>query len=92
MKNQYSTQQLNQNLPEVLKKISQGNPIEITQSGEPFAVILSSSEYQRLTALKSGFWESLQDFRSSNNLEELENKTDVFADVRDPSIGREVNF
>ena len=70
MKNQYSTQQLNQNLPEVLKQISQGNPIEITQSGEPFAVILSLSEYQRLTALKSSFWESLQDFRSSNNLEE----------------------
>lgn len=92
MKNQYSTQQLNQNLPEVLKKISQGNPIEITQSGEPFAVILSSSEYQRLTALKSSFWESLQDFRSSNNFEELETKTDVFTDVRDPSIGREVNF
>ena len=77
MKNQYSTQQLNQNLPEVLKQISQGNPIEITQSGEPFAVILSSSEYQRLTARishsaepssahssKSSFWKSLQDFAS----------------------------
>ena len=37
-------------------------------------------------------WESLQDFRSSNNLEELETETDVFADVRDRSIGREVNF
>lgn len=92
MKNQYSTQQLNQNLPEVLKQISQGNPIEITHSGEPFAVILSSSEYQRLTAQKSSFWESLQDFRDSNNLEELETETDVFADVRDRSIGREVNF
>ena len=124
MKNQYSTQQLNQNLPEVLKQISQGNLIEITQSGEPFAVILSSSEYQRLTARtsagltphrhaehgdepkalraelgsapvsssKSSFWKSLQDFRSSNNLEELETETDVFADVRDRSSGREVNF
>ena len=92
MKNQYSTQQLNQNLPEVLEQISQGNPIEITQSGEPFAVILSASEYERLTALKSSFWESLQDFRSSNNLEEIETETDVFADVRDRSPGREVNF
>jgi len=92
MKNQYSTQQLNQNLPEVLKQISQGNPIEITQSGKPFAVILSSSEYQRLTAPKSSFWQSLQDFRSTNDLEELEIEEDVFADVRDRSSGREVNF
>ena len=56
MKEQYSTQQLNQNLPEVLEQISQGNPIEITQAEEPFAVILSALEYKRLTASKSTFW------------------------------------
>ena len=92
MKEQYSTQQLNQNLPEVLEQISQGNSIEITQAGEPFAVILSASEYQRLTASKSTFWSSLQEFYSHNDLEELETETDVFADVRDRSSGREVNF
>lgn len=92
MKNQYSTQQLNQNLPEVLEQISQGNPIEITQAGEPFAVILSASEYQRLTAPKSTFWSSLQEFYSHNDLEELEAEADVFADVRDRSPGREVSF
>jgi prevent-host-death family protein len=43
MKEQYSTQQLNQNLPEVLKQIAQGNSIEITQEGKPFAYILSAS-------------------------------------------------
>ena len=92
MKNQYSTQQLNQNLPEVLEQISLGHPIEITQEGEPFAVILSSSEYQRLTATKSSFWHSLQEFYSNNDLEELETEPDIFADVRDRSSGREVNF
>ena len=92
MKNKYSTQQLNQNLAEVLKQISQGDLIEITQEGEPFAVILSSSEYQRLTATKSSFWQSLQEFYSTNDLEELEIEPDVFAKVRDRSLGREVNF
>jgi prevent-host-death family protein len=92
MKSKYSTQQLNQHLPEVLKQIQQGDSIEITQEGEPFAVILSSSEYQRLTASKSSFWQSLQEFRDSNDLEELEMEADVFADVRDRSPGREVNF
>ncbi|MEM7556235.1 MAG: type II toxin-antitoxin system prevent-host-death family antitoxin [Cyanobacteria bacterium P01_A01_bin.84] len=85
MKSQYSTQQLNQNLPEVLKQIQQGNAIEITQDGEPFAVILSSLEYERLISPKSSFWESLQNFRSSQDLEELETETDAFADVRDRS-------
>ncbi|MEM7757067.1 MAG: type II toxin-antitoxin system prevent-host-death family antitoxin [Cyanobacteria bacterium P01_A01_bin.40] len=56
MKEQYSTQQLNQNLPEVLEQISQGNSVEITQAGELVAVILSASEYQRLTVSKSTFW------------------------------------
>lgn len=92
MKNKYSTQRLNQNLPEVLKQIQQGNLIEITQAGKPFAFILSSSEYQRLTATKSNFWESLQDFRASHDLAELEIAADVFDDVRDRSPGREVNF
>ena len=92
MKEQYSTQQLNQHLPEVLEQISQGNSIEITQAGEPFAVILSASEYQRLTASKSTFWTSLQEFYDHNDLEDLETEADVFADVRDRSPGREVNF
>ena len=92
MKNQYSTQQLNQNLPEVLKQISQGNPIEITKEGKLFAVILSSSEYQRLTAKNSSFWQSLQEFYSTNDLEELETEPDIFASLRDRSAGREVNF
>ncbi len=92
MKEQYSTQQLNQNLLEVLERISQGNSIEITQAGEPVAVILSASEYQRLTASKSTFWTSLQEFYSHNDLEDLETEADVFANVRDRSSGREVNF
>jgi prevent-host-death family protein len=92
MKEQYSTQQLNSHLPEVLKQIEQGNSIEITQEGKPFAVILSASEYQSLTASQSGFWQSLQDFRAKHDLEELEMEADVFADVRDRSPGREVKF
>jgi hypothetical protein len=36
----------------------------------------------------SSFWQSLQDFRTSNNLEELEIEADVFADVRDKTPGR----
>lgn len=92
MKNQYTTQQLNQNLREVLKQIQQGNSIEITQEGELFAVILSSSEYQRLIATKSSFWESLQDFRAKHDLEELEIEANVFNYFRDRSSGREVNF
>ena len=92
MKEQYSTQQLNQNLPKVPEQISQGNSVEITQAGEPFAVILSASEYQRLTASKSTFWTSLQEFYDHNDLSDLETEADVLADVRDRSPGREVSF
>jgi len=92
MKNRYSTQQLNQNLSEVLKQVKQGEPVEITQEGEPFVVILSATEYQRLTAPKSHFWQSIQHIRFSNDLEELGIESEVFAEVRDKTPGREVNF
>lgn len=92
MQEQYSTQQLSSHLPEVLKQIEEGNSVEITQEGKTFAVMLSASEYRRLTATKSSFWQSVQDFRASHDLEELEMESDVFADVRDRSPGREVNF
>ncbi|MGB5632977.1 MAG: hypothetical protein WBM44_23980 [Waterburya sp.] len=38
---------------------------------------------------KSSFWRSLQDFRTSNDLEELEIEADIFANVRDKTPGRE---
>lgn len=92
MQEQYSTQQLNSHLPEVFEQIERSDSIEITQAGEPFAVILSASEYQRLTDSKSTFWSSLQEFYSNNDQEEIETEADVFANVRDRSPGREVNF
>ena len=36
----------------------------------------------------SSSWQSLQDFRTSNNLEELEMESDVFTNVRDKTPGR----
>ena len=36
----------------------------------------------------SSFWQSLQDFRASHNLEELEIEANIFADVRDRTPGR----
>ena len=92
MEEQYSIQQLNSHLPEVLKQIEQGNSIEITQKGKSFACILSASEYQRLTASKPSLYRSLQDFRAKHDLEELEKEADLFTDVRDRSLGRKVNF
>lgn len=65
MKEQYSTQQLNQNLPEVLEQISQGNSIEITQAGEPFAVILSASEYE---GFKQTFMFKILGFNRTHNV------------------------
>jgi prevent-host-death family protein len=92
MSNRYSTQQLYQHLTEVISQIQQGKAIEITQEGETVAVILSVAEYQRLTAPKSSFWQSLQQFRQQTNIEELGIESDVFAGVRDITPGREVNF
>jgi len=64
--------------------------IELTRRGEPVAVLLAVREYERLQTGKGRFWESYQEFRKLVDLEELDIEPEVFAGIRDPSLGREV--
>ncbi|MDK3157814.1 type II toxin-antitoxin system prevent-host-death family antitoxin [Kamptonema cortianum] len=88
---QYSIEQVQNNLKEIVHAVEQGTPVEIVQSGKRVAVLLSPNQYDRLNYSTSGFWESLQAFRQQVNLAEL-NLDEIFEGVRDVSPGREVNL
>ncbi|MDI9635360.1 type II toxin-antitoxin system Phd/YefM family antitoxin [Geitlerinema splendidum] len=88
---QYSIEQVQNNLREIVHAVEQGTPVEIVQSGKRVAVLLSPNQYDRLHSSTSGFWESLQAFRQQVNLAEL-NLDEIFEGVRDVSPGREVNL
>lgn len=93
MSQQYSLEQIPLNLDRILQAVEQGEPIQIIWQGKQIAVMLSASEYERLLNKKTGFWESIEQFRQENDVETADiNPDEVFADVRDKSPGREIIF
>jgi antitoxin (DNA-binding transcriptional repressor) of toxin-antitoxin stability system len=73
--------------------VEKGKPIEITRRGKPVAVVISQSEYQRLTSQQEGFGKTLREFRQKYRIDTLNIDPDeVFSTVRDRTMGREVSF
>jgi len=76
-------------LEDVLREVEAGNRAELTRSGEPIAVILSSREYHQLASSHHTFREALDRFLTSGAepIEPLEDS--VLEGLRDPGTGRE---
>ncbi|MBF2017346.1 MAG: type II toxin-antitoxin system prevent-host-death family antitoxin [Rivularia sp. T60_A2020_040] len=93
MSQQYSIEEIPINLDKIIQGVEQGEQIEIIQQGKQIAVIISTTEYENLLNQKPSFWESVERFRKEYNIEAAEIDPDqIFAVVRDKSVGREVIF
>ena len=92
MPSQYSIEQAQSQLSDIMAEVEQGNSVEILRAGERVAVLVSSQNYERLTAAKPDFWDALVAFRSSFNIEEDGLEPNEFDGLRDPSSGREVDL
>ena len=65
--------------------------MEITRQGKRVAILLSVEEYEQLKTKKRGFGTALEEFRQKYNVAEADIDPDeIFRDVRDRSLGREV--
>lgn len=65
-------------------------PVVISRRGQPAAVLMSWTQYQRLAAEHGGFAARLQRWRAEHVGAEEED--DPFAGVRDASTGRDVDW
>ena len=92
MTKQYSVADARNNLPGIVHEVETGCAIEITRRGRPVAVLVSVTEYERLTAPKGTFWDAVQAWRKTVDWDEMGNLADVFKDVRDPSPGRDFQW
>lgn len=90
MERGYSIAEARNHLAALIHEVEAGSPVRITRRGRPVAVLLSESQYQRLTRVGQGFWDALEAFRASTPPEDLEGTADAFEDVRDRSLGRDV--
>jgi antitoxin Phd len=78
-------------LPALVRSAEEGHPVELTRRGKLVAVLVSSQEYEKLTSGRPDLWAGIQKFRSEHDLSDLHIE-EVYADVRDPSPGREIEW
>jgi len=92
MLKRYSIAEARHNLAAIVHEAERAPAIELTRRGEPVAVLLSITEYRRLAAKPSNFWDAYLVFRNSVDLAQLQIEPDVFEGIRDRSPGREVSW
>ncbi len=89
----YSVAEARNRFAEIVHDLGKTASVEVTRRGKPVAVLISIEEYERLCSRRPDFWEAYQAFRKEFDLDNLNMDPDeIFADVRDKSPGREVNW
>lgn len=86
----YSIAQARDKFATIVHDVEKFAPVEVTRRGKPIAFIVSAAEYARLQHGRQDFWDAVLEFRQSVDWEAHDND-DVFADVRDRTIGSEAN-
>ncbi len=86
IKQDYAISQVPKNWPDILTIIEAGYPVKLMQGNQTIATLVPNNKIQK----KQNFWQALQIFRQQFSAKDLEFDEDIFNDVRDRSIGREV--
>jgi len=91
MPKQVSIAEARDNLTAIVRGVERGQPVELTRRGKPVAVLISNLEYKKLASGARDLWDAIQTFRDTHDLTDLR-VDEIYADVRDPSPGREVDL
>ena len=89
----YSIAEARNQFAALIRQVEEGETaVHITRRGEPVAVILSQKEYEALAARppQKDFWTAYLEWREKWDVDNWEDEDDPFANLRDPSPGREV--
>ncbi len=88
MPKQYSIAEARNALPALVHSVEDGGSVELTRRGRPVAVLVSISDFDRLTSKPPDLWSAIERFRAETDLEELDVEQ-ILEGVRDASPGRE---
>ena len=93
MVKKYSIAEARDNFTSVVHEAERGTQVELTRRGRPVAVLIGAEDFERLSRAAPSFSEAYEKFRREFDLEALDvNPDEIFADVRDPSPGRDFNW
>jgi prevent-host-death family protein len=91
MPREFSIAEARNQLPALVHQVENGPPVRLTRRGKPVAVLVSLREYERLGPRRADLWEAIEAFRRETDLGDID-VDEIFAGVRDPSPGREVEL
>lgn len=91
MPREFSIAEARNQLPALVHQVEKGPPVRLTRRGKPVAVLVSLREYERLGPRRADLWEAIEAFRRETDLGDID-VDEIFAGVRDPSPGREVEL
>jgi antitoxin (DNA-binding transcriptional repressor) of toxin-antitoxin stability system len=80
--------QLRENLDHYLQLVEQGTPVEIFRDNQPIATLQPVPE----PAPSPSFWQAILTYRQIFNIAETGVDDDHWANLRDPSPGRDVDL
>ncbi len=78
-------------LPALVHEAEEGVPVELTRRGKPVAVLISVTEYARLTSGRADFSAALARFRARHAVGELD-LGEVLEGTRDGAPGRDFRW
>lgn len=88
----YSIAEARNRFAEIVHSLRRGRWVEVTRRGRPVAVLISIDEFDRLRAGNTTFAGAYETFRGKHDLTQAGIEPEVFADLRDPSAGREMSW
>ena len=93
MKKQQSIAEARSNLPQLVREVESGEPIELTRRGESVAVLIGRRQYESLVTRSRRFSEAWDEFTREVELSELEiNPDEIFHGLRDTKPGRDIGL
>jgi len=81
-----------QQFANIIASAERGGVVAITRRGKPVVVMISAAQYARLAGEVPSFSEVVLQLRDKLDVENLGIDDNTFADLRDPSIDREVSL
>lgn len=91
MKRRFSIAEARQQFAAIVHELDGETPVEITRRGEPVAVLLSRTAYERLVRGSMGFWAAYEAYRATYEHSYV-TEDNPFEHIRDTSPGRPVDL
>ena len=88
----YSIAEARNHFAEIVHDLKHVSRVEVTRRGRPVAILISVEEFEMLRAGNVSFTSAYETFRSTVDLTNAGIEPEVFEGLRDPSLGREMNW